>query len=131
MHSRPRISSPLEAGESLLVDNHNIPCDVSEALQYISDRLASKAVHMTLLVARHVGSRSGLFAAFMARVGVNIGLVLVAGQIVGARALSVSDTMFFVLLLSLLITYHDRFAPVGAVRVEDDRSEPDPEPAAR
>ena len=86
-------------------------------------------VVVSLLVARHVGSRSGLFAAFMARVGVNIGLVVLAGALVGDRALSVSDTLFFVLLLSLLITYHDRFAPVGAVRAEHDRQ--DPEPANR
>jgi hypothetical protein len=86
-------------------------------------------VVVSLLVARHVGSRSGLFAAFMARVAVNIGLVLVAGQFVGTGALSVSDTLFFVMLLSLLITYHDRFAPVGAVRAEHDKT--DPEPASR
>ena len=37
-------------------------------------------------------------------------------------------TFFFVLLVSLLVTMHDRYAPVGAVRAEHDHS--DPEPAA-
>jgi hypothetical protein len=88
-------------------------------------------VLVSLLVARHVGSRSGLFAGFIARVAVNIGLVLLAGLVVGERALSVGDTLFFVLLLSLLVTYHDRFAPVGVVRAEHDRTEAQPEPATR
>lgn len=83
-------------------------------------------VVVSLLVARHVGSRPGLLGAFLARAGVNIGLVLLAGQLVGARALSVGDTLFFVLLLSLLITYHDRFAPVGAVRASHDAADPTP-----
>ena len=33
------------------------------------------------------------------------------------------------LLLSLLVTMHDRFAPVGAVRAEHDRTDPAPLPA--
>ena len=39
-------------------------------------------------------------------------------------ALSESDTLFFVLLLSLLVTLHDRFAPVGVARAAHDRSRP-------
>ena len=84
-------------------------------------------VVVSLLVARHVGSRPGLLGGFLARVAVNIGLVLLAGQLVGSRALSVGDTLFFVLLLSLLITYHDRFAPVGAVRAAHDAADPPPQ----
>jgi hypothetical protein len=106
--------------------------DVSDLRMFVGISVFVLAnVIVSLLVARHVGSRSGLFAAFMARVGVNVGLVLIAGQFVGASALSVSDTLFFVMLLSLLITYHDRFAPVGAVRAEHDRSDVEPEQAAR
>ena len=46
------------------------------------------------------------------------------------RALDASATVFFVLLLSLLVTMHDRFAPVAAVRAEHDRTDPEPGRAA-
>ena len=59
---------------------------------------------------------------------VNLVLVLVARLVLGAGALDLSATLFFVLLVSLLVTMHDRYAPVAAVRAEHDRS--DPEPAA-
>jgi hypothetical protein len=81
---------------------------------------------VSLLVARHVGSRTRLAAAFGARVAVNVGLVLVARLLLGAGALSLTSTLFFVLLVSLLVTYHDRFAPVGAVRRRLDAETPVP-----
>jgi hypothetical protein len=84
---------------------------------------------ISIAVAKRVGSREGLAAAFGARVLVNLGLVLLARLVLGANALDLSATIFFVLLLSLLITYHDRFAPVAAARAEHDRTEPEPEPA--
>ena len=59
---------------------------------------------------------------------VNVVLVLVARLLLGAGALDLSATFFFVLLVSLLVTMHDRYAPVAAVRAEHDHS--DPEPAA-
>lgn len=48
---RPRISSPLEAGPSV-VDGHYLPSHVNEALEYASKRLGRKAAHITLLVVR-------------------------------------------------------------------------------
>ena len=86
---------------------------------------------ISLLVARRVGSREGLAAAFFARSLTNVGLVLVARLILGGNALDVGATLFFVLLLSLLVTMHDRFAPVGAVRAEHHRADPEPAPAVR
>ena len=86
---------------------------------------------ISLLVARRVGSREGLAAAFFARSLTNVGLVLVARLILGGNALDVGATLFFVLLLSLLVTMHDRFAPVGAVRAEPHRADPEPAPAVR
>ena len=77
-------------------------------------------------VAKRVASREGLAAAFGARVLVNLGLVLLARLLLGANALDLPATLFFVLLLSLLVTYHDRFAPVAAVRRELDASTPAP-----
>ncbi|KAK3295944.1 uncharacterized protein B0H64DRAFT_159563 [Chaetomium fimeti] len=48
---RGRISSPLEAGPSI-VDGHHLPTHVNEALEYASKRLGRKAAHITLLVVR-------------------------------------------------------------------------------
>jgi hypothetical protein len=81
---------------------------------------------ISLAVARHVGSRARLSAAFGARVLVNVGLVALARLLLGAGALSVTSTLFFVLLLSLLVTYHDRFAPVASTRARVDEETPDP-----
>ena len=71
-------------------------------------------------------SREGLFAAFGVRVAANVVLVLVARLVLGGNALSEVDMLFFVLLLSLLITFHDRFAPVGVARAAHDRVDPEP-----
>jgi hypothetical protein len=81
---------------------------------------------ISLAVARRSGSREGLAAAFGARVVVNVGLVLVARLLLGGGALDLSASVFFVLLISLLVTYHDRFAPVAAVRAEHDATDPEP-----
>ncbi|KAI1771398.1 hypothetical protein F4818DRAFT_212976 [Hypoxylon cercidicola] len=48
---KQRISSPLEAGPSIL-DVHNLPPHLTEALEYTSKRLARKALHITLVVVR-------------------------------------------------------------------------------
>ncbi|MGL4175549.1 MAG: hypothetical protein ACRCSN_05680 [Dermatophilaceae bacterium] len=82
---------------------------------------------ISLAVARRIGSREGLAAAVAARVGVNVALVLVASLLVPVRgALGTGDTVFFVVLLSLLVTFHDRFAPVAAVRADHDARDPAP-----
>ncbi|KAF9874051.1 hypothetical protein CkaCkLH20_08423 [Colletotrichum karsti] len=51
MALKGRISSPLEAGTSIL-DVQNLPPHLNEALEYASKRLARKALHVTLVVAR-------------------------------------------------------------------------------
>ncbi|KAK8125450.1 uncharacterized protein PG998_001209 [Apiospora kogelbergensis] len=48
---KQRISSPLEAGTSIL-DSQSIPPYFTDALEYISKRLARKALHVTLVVVR-------------------------------------------------------------------------------
>lgn len=45
------ISSPLEAGPSLL-DAHHLPPSLAPALEYVSHKLAKKAIHTTLVVVR-------------------------------------------------------------------------------
>ena len=81
---------------------------------------------ISIAFARRSGTREGLAADLGVRVVVNVGLVLLARLVLGANALDTSATVFFVLLLSLLVTYHDRFAPVAAVRAEHDRADPPP-----
>ncbi|KAF6818948.1 hypothetical protein CSOJ01_01605 [Colletotrichum sojae] len=51
MALKSRISSPLEAGTSIL-DVQHLPPHLNEALEYASKRLARKALHVTLVVAR-------------------------------------------------------------------------------
>ncbi|KAK1994110.1 hypothetical protein LX36DRAFT_223508 [Colletotrichum falcatum] len=51
MTLKSRISSPLEAGTSIL-DVQNLPPHLNEALEYASKRLARKSIHVTLVVAR-------------------------------------------------------------------------------
>jgi len=83
---------------------------------------------VSIAFARRAGTREGLAGDFGVRVVVNLGLVLLARLVLGAGSLDLSATIFFVLLLSLLVTMHDRYGPVAAVRAEHDRT--DPEPAA-
>ncbi|KAI1143860.1 hypothetical protein F5Y05DRAFT_8526 [Hypoxylon sp. FL0543] len=49
--SKQRISSPLEAGPSI-IDAYNLPSHLTGALEYASKRLARKALHITLVVVR-------------------------------------------------------------------------------
>ncbi|KAJ6788320.1 hypothetical protein PWT90_05132 [Aphanocladium album] len=51
MSLKDKISSPLEAGTSLL-DAHHLPPQLLPALEYTSSRLARKSLHLTLVVAR-------------------------------------------------------------------------------
>ncbi|KAI3337477.1 hypothetical protein HD806DRAFT_41652 [Xylariaceae sp. AK1471] len=50
--SKQRISSPLEAGRSIL-DAHNLPPQLTGALEYASKRLARKGLHITLIVVKN------------------------------------------------------------------------------
>ena len=86
---------------------------------------------ISLAFARRGGSREGLAASFGVRVVVNLGLVLLARLVLGGNALDLSATLFFVFLLSLLVTMHDRFAPVAAVRAKHDRTDARPAPTSR
>ncbi|KAH7263309.1 hypothetical protein BKA59DRAFT_551468 [Fusarium tricinctum] len=51
MSLKDRISSPLEAGTSIL-DAHHLPPHLAPALEHVSSRLARKSQHITLVVAR-------------------------------------------------------------------------------
>jgi len=47
--SKGRISSPLEAGKSIL-DSQKLPAQILDALDYVSDKLIRKHLHLTLIV---------------------------------------------------------------------------------
>ncbi|KAI0969307.1 hypothetical protein F4678DRAFT_170498 [Xylaria arbuscula] len=50
--SKQRISSPLEAGRSIL-DAHNLPPQLTSMLDYASKRLARRNLHITLIVVKN------------------------------------------------------------------------------
>jgi hypothetical protein len=72
------------------------------------------------------------YVAFVARLGINLVLVLIDRALLGANRLDLSAALFFVAMLSLLTLLHDRYLPVHAVRVRSagpDRFRPKDEPA--
>jgi hypothetical protein len=55
--------------------------------------------------------------AFVARLGLNVALVVLDRVLLGGDRLDLSAALFFVVMLSLLTLLHDRYLPVHAVRV--------------
>ena len=69
---------------------------------------------LTLVARQRSPSVESLTAAFLLRTGANVVLVLVEGQVldrIGGH-LTYAHALFFVLLLSLVVTMHDRWYPV-------------------
>lgn len=73
---------------------------------------------MTLVAARRRWTVVSLSAAFAVRLLVNVVLVVVADEVLpgGEARLDGYDTMFFLSLISLITTLHDRWRPVREVR---------------
>jgi len=73
---------------------------------------------LSLAVARRTASVESTAAAFLLRVVINAALVVAAWWLLARDqgALDVVNTVFFVSLLSLLVTLDDRFRPVSQVR---------------
>jgi hypothetical protein len=70
----------------------------------------------TLALARRSMNTESIALTFAARTLANVVLVAVASWLLGAGDLSVAPTMFFLTLLSLLTTLHDRWQPVNRFR---------------
>ena len=89
-------------------------------------------VAITLAVARRAGTRDSTLGAFGARVVLNAGLVLVAWWLVRQAGGDLNPwiALFFLLLISLLITLDDRFRPVAEVRAHAARAAAAVTPAA-
>ncbi len=73
---------------------------------------------LTLLLARRAFSIESTAQAFAARVAVNVVFVVVTDWLLGREggALPAAGTLFFLCLISLITTLHDRFYPVLRVR---------------
>ncbi|MEU5876699.1 hypothetical protein [Spirillospora sp. NPDC047279] len=76
----------------------------------------------SLWAARRQHGVQSAAAAFLVRLAFNIGLVLVAGLLLREGDIDLVDTAFFILLLSLITSLHDRYRPIYEVR----RAEPEP-----
>jgi hypothetical protein len=73
---------------------------------------------ITLAAARRRWTIQGTALAFAARLAMNIALVLIADPLLGRHnaRLDGYDTLFFLTLISLITTLHDRWRPVHEVR---------------
>jgi hypothetical protein len=83
---------------------------------------------ITLAAARRKWTIRSTALAFAARLAMNIGLVLIADPLLGRHnaRLDGYDTIFFLMLISLITTLHDRWRPVHEVREVLARGEPAP-----
>jgi hypothetical protein len=89
-------------------------------------------VALSLAVVRRARSLESALAAFCVRALLNCGLVLLADLLLrhGEGSLDRGNTLFFVLLLTLITTLHDRFSPVHRARVAANEHPPAVEAAA-
>lgn len=77
---------------------------------------------ITLLASRRRWTPESAAYAVLARLATNVALVLVADELLGRRA-GGWDTFFFLCLISLMTTLHDRYQPVYAYRLREERRE--------
>ncbi len=84
---------------------------------------------ITLAAARRKWTIRSTALAFATRLAMNVGLVLIADPLLGRHnaRLDGYDTLFFLTLISLITTLHDRWRPVHEVREVLARGEPAPE----
>ena len=82
------------------------------------------AAAFTLAMARRSRSIASTGWAFAARLGFNLAFVTVADFVLNRQGGDVGSisTFFFLSLISLVTTLHDRYRPVLATRVVDERA---------
>jgi hypothetical protein len=81
---------------------------------------------MVLAMHRRSHSIESLAVTFLVRICANVALVIIEGWVLGrvGGSLSYGHTLFFVLLLSLVTTMHDRWYPVYDWRRTQQQSGP-------
>ena len=79
---------------------------------------------VTLAVAKRSWSLESTALAFLARTVANVALVAIAAWLLprGAGEISVAPTLFFLTLISLVTTLHDRWYPLSTSRVASNGS---------
>ncbi len=75
---------------------------------------------ITLLASRRRWTIESAAYAVVARIATNVVLVLAAERVLG-RSAAGWDTFFFLCLVSLITTMHDRYQPVLAYRRQQDQ----------
>ncbi|HEX6151771.1 hypothetical protein [Nocardioides sp.] len=71
---------------------------------------------ISLATARRSMTLESAAAVFATRLATNIGLVLVANWLIGPADVNLSGSIFFLVMLSLLTSLHDRWLPIRATR---------------
>ena len=74
-------------------------------------------VAIVLAAARRAVSFESLALTFLVRIAVNVVLVVVARVLLGSSDLALGHALFFVMLLSLLTSMHDRYHPMYVARL--------------
>jgi hypothetical protein len=74
----------------------------------------------TVALARRSRSLESTALSFIARTVANVALVAIAALLLGDGEISVAATLFFLTLISLVTTLHDRWFPVNASRAAAD-----------
>jgi hypothetical protein len=71
---------------------------------------------LSLAASRRAMTLESAVTVFFTRLALNIGLVLVANWLIGPADLNLSGSIFFIAMLSLITSLHDRWLPVRATR---------------
>jgi hypothetical protein len=71
---------------------------------------------ISLAASRRMMTLESAVAVFFTRLALNIGLVLAANCLIGPADLNLSGSIFFIAMLSLITSLHDRWLPVRATR---------------
>jgi hypothetical protein len=85
---------------------------------------------LTLLLARRRWSTESSLLAFAGRMAINVGLVAAAEALLGlgTEDVDTASSLFFLGLISLVTTLHDRWVPVHRLRVRDAEAAGEPSP---
>ena len=122
-HGRVWSSTTLEkvvlVGLLAVIFSETLPGTTASHLQLLVGAGAIIVVNaaLVLVAARRSVVLESVVVSFLVRLAVNAGLVLLGWLLLGRADLDLSAALFYVMLLSLLTTLHDRWLPVHSARV--------------